>query len=107
MSDTSTSTSNAIVAECTVLNLTPPSKVSTGICFLDHMIDQLTSHGQLGVALRCGIINAEPSSASGKRAAPEAPTNSSRRLRTMRPALIAGRTIATFSSPPVVRSVQD
>ena len=74
MSETSTSTSKAIVAECTVLNLTPPSKVSTGICFLDHMIDQLTSHGQLGVALRCGIINAEPSSASGKRAAPEAPT---------------------------------
>merc|ERR1719183_1485925 len=31
------------------------SKISTGICFLDHMIDQLTSHGMLGVTLRCGI----------------------------------------------------
>lgn len=34
-------TSNAIVAECQVLNLTPPSKIGTGICFLDHMVDQL------------------------------------------------------------------
>ena len=49
-------TSNAIVAECEVLNLTPPSKISTGVCFLDHMVDQLTSHGQLGVTLRCGTV---------------------------------------------------
>mmetsp|Transcript_43601 Transcript_43601/g.69677 ORF Transcript_43601/g.69677 Transcript_43601/m.69677 type:complete len:536 (+) Transcript_43601:37-1644(+) len=31
------------------------SKIGTGICFLDHMIDQLTSHGMVGVTLRCGI----------------------------------------------------
>ena len=38
-----------------MLNLTPPSKIGSGICFLDHMIDQLQSHGQLGVALRCRV----------------------------------------------------
>ena len=51
----STATSGAVVAEACVLNLTPPSKIGTGICFLDHMCDQLTSHGQLGVTLRCGV----------------------------------------------------
>ena len=68
--------SNAILAECEVLNLKPPSKVGTGVCFLDHMIDQLTSHGQLGVTLRCGIVGAAepPTEGSGKRDAPEAPT---------------------------------
>lgn len=68
-------TSNAILAECEVLNLTPPSKVGTGICFLDHMIDQLTSHGQLGVTLRCGIISAADPAELGKRGAPDAPTS--------------------------------
>ena len=69
-------TSNAIVAECEVLNLTPPSKIGTGICFLDHMVDQLTSHGQLGVTLRCGVAGAGRSSASpgSKRDAPDAST---------------------------------
>ena len=51
----STAASGAVVAEACVLNLTPPSKIGTGICFLDHMCDQLTSHGQLGVTLRCGV----------------------------------------------------
>lgn len=64
--------SGAILAECQVLNLTPPSKIGTGICFLDHMIDQFTSHGMLGVTLRCGIVDdasqtggAEPETAGG------------------------------------------
>lgn len=35
------------------------SKIGTGICFLDHMIDQLTSHGMLGITLRCGLVNVE------------------------------------------------
>lgn len=71
----SIATSNAIVAECEVLNLTPPSKIATGICFLDHMVDQLTSHGQLGVILRCGIVgDGSAVTASGKRGAPDAPT---------------------------------
>lgn len=50
--------SNAITAEAQVRNLGPgPSQISTGICFLDHMIDQLTSHAQLDVTLRCGVRN--------------------------------------------------
>ena len=66
-------TSGAIVAEALVLNLTPPSKIGTGICFLDHMVDQFTSHGMLGVTLRCGVVGksagdaaaAEPEAAGG------------------------------------------
>ena len=56
--------SNAITAGAQVRNLPPPpaqSKISTGICFLDHMIDQLTSHAQLGVTLRCGVRGLAPS----------------------------------------------
>jgi len=33
------------------------SKIGTGICFLDHMIDQFTSHGMLGISLYCGIVD--------------------------------------------------
>ena len=70
--------SGAIVAEAQVLNLTPPSKIGTGVCFLDHMLDQLTSHGQLGVTLRCGIVTPsgeEEATSAGdtkKRSAPSA-----------------------------------
>jgi len=76
-SSTSTAFSGAIVAEAEVLNLVPPSRVGTGICFLDHMIDQLTSHGQVGVTLRCGVVHASPevTSSSNKRAAPSSPTS--------------------------------
>ena len=42
-------------AECTVEDLGARGEIATGICFLDHMIDQLQSHGQLGVALRCRV----------------------------------------------------
>lgn len=74
----SSSSSGAIVAEALVLNLTPPSKIGTGICFLDHMVDQLTSHAQLGVTLRCGLGAA--TSAEGGAAAPEvSPTSGSKR----------------------------
>ena len=64
----SCATSGSILAEASVLSLTPPSKIGTGICFLDHMVDQFTSHGQLGVTLRCGVVGsdgppAEPRSA--------------------------------------------
>lgn len=33
------------------------SLIGTGICFLDHMIDQLTSHGMVSVTLRCGTAH--------------------------------------------------
>lgn len=41
------------------------SKIGTGICFLDHMIDQFTSHGMLGVSLRCGISSVSPAAVNG------------------------------------------
>ena len=44
--------SNDVVAEATIENLGKRGVIGTGICFLDHMVDQLTSHGQLGVSLR-------------------------------------------------------
>ena len=71
-------TSGAIFAEAEVRNLSPPSKIGTGICFLDHMIDQFTSHGQLGVTLRCAAnANGDGSAvlSAGKRSAPDKPTN--------------------------------
>jgi imidazoleglycerol-phosphate dehydratase len=49
--------SGTILAEARVLNLTPPSKIGSGICFFDHMLDQLTSHAQLGVTMRCGVYD--------------------------------------------------
>lgn len=65
--------SGAILAECCVLNLTPPSKVGTGICFLDHMVDQFTSHGMLGVTLRCGIVGGDAAAdADGAEPEPQA-----------------------------------
>lgn len=63
--------SGAILAECLVLNLTPPSKIGTGVCFLDHMVDQFTSHGMLGVTLRCGIVG-NAGEAGGAEPEPEA-----------------------------------
>ncbi|KAH8051805.1 imidazoleglycerol-phosphate dehydratase [Aureococcus anophagefferens] len=47
--------SNDVVAEATIENLGKRGVIGTGICFLDHMVDQLTSHGQLGVSLRVRI----------------------------------------------------
>jgi len=44
-------TSNAVTAKASVIEF-GKSYHSTGICFLDHMVDQLTSHGQLGVTMK-------------------------------------------------------
>ena len=41
----------AIVAEASVVNLGARGEIATGLPFLDHMIDQLTSHCQLGVSV--------------------------------------------------------
>jgi imidazoleglycerol-phosphate dehydratase len=62
----SIASSGVILAEAEVLNIDLCTKVrsqiGTGICFLDHMIDQFTSHGMLGVTLRCGIADVQDSS---------------------------------------------
>ena len=41
----------AIIAEASVVNLGARGEIATGLPFLDHMIDQLTSHCQLGVSV--------------------------------------------------------
>ena len=41
-----------VIAEAHVTNFGPRGEIATGICFLDHMIDQLTAHAQLGVSVR-------------------------------------------------------
>jgi len=54
-------TDGGVTAEAQVVNLGARGVMATGICFLDHMIDQLTSHGQLGVTVRVAL---PPSSSS-------------------------------------------
>ena len=43
---------DGVEAEARVVDLGPRGEIATGICFLDHMIDQLTAHAQLGVSVR-------------------------------------------------------
>uniref|UniRef100_A0A7S1B9G5 Imidazoleglycerol-phosphate dehydratase n=1 Tax=Corethron hystrix TaxID=216773 RepID=A0A7S1B9G5_9STRA len=47
-------TSGSVTATCSVIEF-GKSFHSTGICFLDHMVDQLTSHAQIGVTMRVSI----------------------------------------------------
>lgn len=56
--------SNRALAEAEVVDLGPRGAISTGICFLDHMIDQLTSHAQLGVTLCVTIVEPTDGSAN-------------------------------------------
>ena len=41
---------DGVTAEARVVDLGPRGEIATGVCFLDHMIDQLTAHAQLGVS---------------------------------------------------------
>mmetsp|Transcript_60661 Transcript_60661/g.70966 ORF Transcript_60661/g.70966 Transcript_60661/m.70966 type:complete len:586 (+) Transcript_60661:69-1826(+) len=50
-----TRVSGAVIAIASVQPFSGKSHLSTGICFLDHMIDQFTSHGQIGITLRVSI----------------------------------------------------
>jgi imidazoleglycerol-phosphate dehydratase len=46
-----------IMVQCRLLNLTKPTQaISTGIGYLDHMLDQFYSHAQVGVALEPILI---------------------------------------------------
>lgn len=44
-----------VKAQCKIVDLGPRQSIVTGICFLDHMVDQLTSHAQLGVFMQVHI----------------------------------------------------
>ena len=51
--------SGLVICESQVVNLGARGVMATGICFLDHMIDQLTSHAQLGVTVRVALDTPE------------------------------------------------
>jgi len=51
-------TSGQVTAETSIVEF-GPSVHRTGICFLDHMVDQLTSHGQLGVTMSVFTTSSE------------------------------------------------
>ena len=55
---TSARRSGAVRAEAGVVNLGARGRMATGICFLDHMVDQFTSHAQLGVTVRVAVNDA-------------------------------------------------
>eukprot|EP00930_Biecheleria_cincta_P085199 TRINITY_DN74605_c0_g1_i1.p1 TRINITY_DN74605_c0_g1~~TRINITY_DN74605_c0_g1_i1.p1 ORF type:complete len:542 (-),score=111.70 TRINITY_DN74605_c0_g1_i1:48-1643(-) len=66
----SRASSGAVIAEAQVVTIEDAdgklsSKIGTGICFLDHMIDQFTSHGMVGVTLRCGLADAQDQAEPG------------------------------------------
>ena len=64
-------TSGAVIAEASVADLGPRGVMGTGICFLDHMIDQFTSHAQLGVTVRVALGEAAGGGGGGGGAATE------------------------------------
>lgn len=53
-----------LTCSASVVDLGPRGHIATGLPFLDHMIDQLTAHGQLGVSVS---VEAEAANANGKR----------------------------------------
>lgn len=63
-------TLGSFYAEAEVVDLGCASQISTGIAFLDHMIDQLTSHAQLAVSLSV-TASASPSPPSKRSRAEE------------------------------------
>lgn len=56
---TATGSCGIVTAKCELVDLGKPRLIATGICFLDHMIDQLTSHAQLGVGMRVSLDGVE------------------------------------------------
>jgi hypothetical protein len=71
-------TSGAVIAEASVADLGPRGVMGTGICFLDHMIDQFTSHAQLGVTVRVTVGEAAGGGGGGGAATEEELLKSSR-----------------------------
>ena len=46
----------AVSCSCVVEEFKSPSPlIASGICFLDHMIDQLTSHAMIGITLQTTV----------------------------------------------------
>ena len=103
----------ATKATASVANLGARGEIATGLPFLDHMIDQLTSHAQLGVSVvvsRDGVASVPCIDASGTdeqdegcRARREAPRSARRSRRRLAPGVgrrrrrAAGR--AEFAAP--------
>mmetsp|Transcript_8684 Transcript_8684/g.20940 ORF Transcript_8684/g.20940 Transcript_8684/m.20940 type:complete len:444 (+) Transcript_8684:54-1385(+) len=54
-SGTATFERGALRCEVTVVDLGPKMPIATGICFLNHMLDQLVSHGQLGIGVQVSV----------------------------------------------------
>lgn len=52
---TSTRTRGDLVCTTSVTDLGKRMPIATGICFLDHMVDQLVSHGQLGISVQVSL----------------------------------------------------
>jgi len=53
-------------AEARVVDLGPRGVIATGRPFLDHMVDQLTAHAQLGVSVQVSVEGGEPPCEPGR-----------------------------------------
>ncbi len=60
---TGTASAGGVRCEVSIVERGPRGRICTGICFLDHMIDQLTAHGQLGVSV--GVSRSDGGNGAG------------------------------------------